>query len=191
MKESSLVTLIRSKKTVFDMNDLVLLWGITDRDYLKTKVYRLAKAGQLIRLRGGIYALDWNYDRLELANKLVVPSYVSFETVLAREGVVFQYDPKIYSAARVNRTIKIGKEEFVYRKIKDPTLLDPLGLIQDGEKSVASKERAICDTLYLMGDFYFDNLSDIDWIKCLKIGLIYDNKNLIKRIKKLKEEYAS
>jgi len=39
--------------------------------------------------RRGIYAKDKNYDRLELANRIYTPSYISLETVLSREGIVF------------------------------------------------------------------------------------------------------
>lgn len=190
MNDNSITILLRSKKTVFDFNDLALLWQIEDRKYLKTKVYRLVKNKQLLRIRKGIFVLDENYNRYELANKLVNPSYVSLQTILANEGIIFQYDSTIYSVSRINREIKVKNLKFIYRKIKDDILLNSEGININADFSVASKERALLDLLYLEKDYYFDNLKDINWQDIFDLVLIYQNKNLMKRLKLLKEDNA-
>lgn len=190
IKYNSIALLLKSQITVFSNRDLALLWQIDNRDYLKAKIYRLIKSGQLIRLQGGLYALDNIYDQIELANKLVVPSYVSTETILSQEGVIFQNDSRIYSISRQNRSITIKNQEYIYRKIKDSALQNNRGIVGNGFSSKASKERALVDLLYLVPDFYFDNLSNIDWEACLYIAQIFQNKSLVKRIIKLKEENA-
>lgn len=190
MKQNSITILLKSKKTIFDLNDLALLWQINDQDYLKTKVYRLVKNKQLLRLKKGIYALDKNYNRYELANKLVKPSYVSLQTILAKKGVIFQYDGAIYSASKINKEIKIGDQKFIYRKIKDNILLHSKSIDVKTNISSASIERALIDLCYLEKDFYFDNLDKINWQKIFELALIYQNKSLIKRLKFLRKNYA-
>lgn len=187
---NSIAKLLQTKMTIFSNEDLAIIWQITNRDYLKSKIYRLVKSGQLLRLRSGIFALDKNYDRFELANKLVVPSYIGFETILATEGVIFQYDSKIYSASRQNREIQIDDQQYLYRKIKDSVLLNKIGIKCDGIVCKAGKERALVDILYLQPTFYFDNLNNIDWDLCFDIAQIFQNKSLTRRLNKLKEVYA-
>jgi len=41
-------------------------------------------------LRRGLYAKDNSYDKNELATKIYIPSYISFETVLRNAGAIFQ-----------------------------------------------------------------------------------------------------
>jgi hypothetical protein len=183
MRENSITILLKSKKTVFDFNDLTLLWQIKDQKYLKTKVYRLVKNRQILRLRKGIFVLDKDYNRYELANKLVNPSYVSLQTILANEGIIFQYDGTIYSVSRINKEIKIGKQRFVYRKIKDEALLNSEGIKIKTNFSIASEERALVDLFYLEKDCYFDNLEKINWEFVFDLALIYNNKSLVKRLK--------
>lgn len=190
MNNNSITILLKSKKTVFDFNDLALLWQIKDQNYLKTKVYRLVKNKQILRIRKGIFVLGENYDRYELANKLVNPSYVSLQTILAKGGIIFQYDGAIYSSSKLNKEIKIRNQKFVYRKIKDDILLCSKGIRIKTNISFASKERALIDLCYLEKDYYFDNLKNINWQNIFILAKIYQNKNLIKRLKILKKNYA-
>lgn len=190
MKDNAITQLFKSKKTVFSSKDLVLIWGISNEDYLKTKIYRLIKQGQLIRIKQGLYAIDKNYDDRELANKLITPSYISLQTVLVKEGVVFQFDQTIYSVSKISKNFTLDGKKFSYLKIKDKVLFNPLGIERAENHSIASKERAVLDTLYLKKDFYFDNLKDINWKRCQEIVQIYNNQNLITRFNKLRKLYA-
>jgi hypothetical protein len=54
---------------------------------------------------------------------------------------------------------------------------------------IASLERAICDRIYISPNYYFDNLSDVNWDKLEEIAQIY-NKRVIKEIKLLRKNYA-
>jgi len=190
LKPDPVISLYQSQKTVFSIKDLVLIWKIDNPNYLKTKINRLIKSQKLYYIRKGFYGLDANYDKIELANKMITPSYCGLYTVLAQGGINFQYDSSVYSASNQSRTIIVEKTKYVYRKIKDSALLNSIGLNFLGDKTVASKERAIVDILYLSPDFAFDNLSDIDWDLCLQIAKIYSNKRLASQIKKLKGNYA-
>jgi len=185
--ESAFEKILKTGKTVLDTQDLSIIWGISKTDYLKTKVYRLVKAGKLLKLARGLYTLAEKPDFMELANKIVVPSYVSFETVLGQNGVIFQYYGAVYSASRLNTTVKISGREFAYRKIKDGILLNNTGLINDGKRTYAIVERALVDTLYLFPDFSVDNLRPVKKNLAIKIAKMYGNKKLIERIKNLWE----
>jgi hypothetical protein len=56
-----------------------------------------------------------------------------------------------------------------------------------GKYMMATKERAICDRIYLTPSYYFDNLSNLN-IKLLeKLSTIYNNSTNL-RIKKLINE---
>lgn len=190
MSDNSIVILLKTKRTVFSSRDLAMLWKIDDFNYLKIKVYRLVKSGALIRIKKGFFAFDDNYNVWELANKLCSPSYVSLRTVLADNGIIFQYDSAIYSVAKNSRVVMVGKQRFVYQKIKNEILFNPAGLKITNDCTSAILERAILDILYLQKDCYFDNIRPINWELCFELAKIYQNKNLEKRLQKLYQTYV-
>lgn len=182
MEKDSLSVLLRSKNTVFSFKDLSLIWNQTNADLTKKYAYRYVKMGKLYSIRRGIYAKDRNYDRLELANKIYTPAYVSFETVLAKEGVIFQKYDQIFVASYLTREISCDGQAYVFRRVKDSVLLNASGIENKENYHIASKERALLDTTYLNKSTHFDNLSSINWEACFKILAIYDNKAMVKRL---------
>jgi hypothetical protein len=98
--------LLRSPRTVFTTNDIALLWGESGAANVRVRLSSYVKNGKLIRIHHGIYAKDKNYNRLESATRIYTPSYVSFETVLTRAGVNFQYYGNIFVASYVTREIE-------------------------------------------------------------------------------------
>ena len=110
-------------------------------------------------------------------------------TVLQESGVVFQPYSSIYLISKRSEEVNIDNQKYIYRKIKDNILLNPLGIIQNDSISIATKERAICDILYLDDEQYFDNLREIDWNMILKLNKnVYENNinisNFINKYKK-------
>ncbi len=184
---NSVVKLLKSKKTVFSVSDLAILWNIKNQNSLKSKIYYLVNNGSITRLHQGIFALDDQYDKNELAGKLKSPSYVSLETVLRKTGCIFQYSSEISSISNANKEYIIDKVKYSYRKIKDSVLFNAENIICHQNYSIAAKERAFLDMIYLNKNYYFDNLKDIDWKKCEKIIKIYNNKILLKRLNSYKE----
>ncbi len=177
--------LVRSGKTVFSLDDLQKIWLIEARNYLRLVVNRLAKRGELIRITGGIYAISKEYDLLELANKARVPSYVSLETVLQKEGVVFQdYEKTIFSISNNSLIKKINSLDFSYSKIKEEILSNPIGIKREKQANLATVERALCDRLYLSPNYYFDNLRPLNQEKLFAISQIY-NKRVQKEVREL------
>ncbi len=177
--------LIDTKKTVFSVDDLRQIWQVEDKNYLKTIIARLFKSGKIIRIKRGIYAISEDYNVYELATKIKSPSYVSLETVLQKEGVVFQdYSNSVYAVT--DNTVKIEVRDVVFRyfKIKDDILFSPLGIERKDFVNMASVERAIADRIYLTPGYYFDNLRGIDVKKLKEISTIY-NKRTQREIKKI------
>lgn len=182
--------LYQSQKTVLTNKDLSLIWQETSPDNLKAKIAYYAKQGVLIRLTRGVFAKDKNYNPKELATSIYRPSYISFETVLRETGVIFQHYDTIFVAGSWPRTLVIDKTRITFRKLKDTVLYNSAGVNNTGDYSIASRERAFLDTIYLFPRYYFDNLRSIDWEKCFDLVKIYNNQQLIKRLKEYQKKYA-
>lgn len=177
--------LVKSKQAVFSSTDLRKIWKINDPKYLKVVASRLAKKGQLQRLKRGIYVINDKYDIFELANKLKTPSYISLETVLAKENIIFQdYSQAIFSISNNSISKKAIGKDFVYSKIADEILSNPLGVEFQGQAYVASPERALCDRIYLSPNYYFDNFRPLKLEKLEEISKIY-NQRTQKEVKRI------
>ncbi len=182
MKNKGISSLLRSKNTVFTFKDISLLWRETDTDLVKARINYYVKTSKLYPIRRGIYAKDKNYDKFELANKIYTPSYISMETVLQKEGVVFQHYNKIFVATYLTREIACDEQVYSFKKIKDIVLSNSLGLIKKENYFIASRERAFMDVLYLYKNYHFDNLKAINWEACFTMLPIYDNITLGKKL---------
>ncbi|MFZ5376373.1 MAG: type IV toxin-antitoxin system AbiEi family antitoxin domain-containing protein [Patescibacteria group bacterium] len=182
--------ILRSDKTIFTLKDIALLWQETSTNTTRVRLNYYVKKGDLFRLRRGVYVKDKNYNKLELATKVFTPSYVSFETVLAQEGLIFQYRSDITVASYLNRNIEIDGQRYSYQKVKDSILINPRGIIQTNNISVATKERAILDTLYSNTDYHFDNTNGVEWEKVFELLPMYQNHRLEKTVKLLVRKAA-
>jgi hypothetical protein len=182
MEKNYLATLLRSNNTVFTFKELSLIWNETDVTLIKKRVYRYTKLGKLYTIRKGIYAKDRKYDKLELANKIFTPAYISLETVLTREGILFQQYDKIFVVSYLSREISCDGQTYVFRRMKDRILTNSLNVENKGNYHLASKERAFLDTIYLNKNYHFDNLASINWDKCSEMLPVYDNKAMVKRL---------
>lgn len=184
-KGNYLTTILRSSKTVFTPKDIALLWQDSNIEAARVRLSYYVRKGDLYRVRRGVYTKSKEYDKLELATRIFTPSYVSFETVLAREGLIFQYQTNIQIASYLGREIVIDGQVYCYKKIKNTILTDSVGVEILNETSIATKERALLDTLYTNADYYFDNLRSLDWDKIFVILPIYNNKRMAKIVDKL------
>jgi len=188
MKKDYLMILMRSKNTIFTTKDVSLLWQESDVNFVRKKLYRYVKTGKLFSVRKGIYTKDKNYEKYELATKIFTPSYVSFETVLASSGVIFQFYGQVFAASYVSRQFTIEEQTYALRKIKNSVLTNRIGIEAKNNYFIASPERAFLDVMYLNKEYYFDNLSRIDWRKVDEILPIYGgNKRMGAKVKKYKE----
>lgn len=186
--KSSISSLLRSPNTVFSFKDIFLLWGDTDANAVKTRVHYYVKKGELYPIRRGMYGKDKNYEKFELATKIFTPSYISFETALGKAGITFQFYSQVFIASYLTREITADGQAYTYKKIKDEILTNPAGIEKRENYSIASPERAFLDVIYLYKDYYFDNLSPLNWNKVYEILPIYGaNYHMEKRVKEYHE----
>lgn len=190
-KGSYFPALLRSQKTVLSFTDIALLWSGPITSAVRVRVNYYVKHGGLLHLCRGLYAKDKNYNRFELATKIYIPSYVSFESVLAKAGIIFQYYGQIFVASYLTRGISVDGQDYSFRKIKNSVLTNPMGIEHKENCSIASLERALLDTMYLNANYHFDNLAPVNWDKTFEILSYYKNKRLEKSIKKLHKAFKA
>lgn len=188
MAKDYLLDLMRSKNTIFTTKDVSLLWQEPDVNFVRKKLYRYIKAGKLFSVRKGVYAKDKNYEKYELATKIFTPSYISFETVLTKAGIVFQLYGQVFVASYLTREFMIDNQAYILKKVKDSILTNQTGIQVKENYFMASPERAFLDVVYLNKEYHFDNLSGIDWDKVNEILPIYGgNKRMEAKVKKYRE----
>lgn len=180
----------QSAKTVLSTRDAALILGKTNLSNLKSSLSYFVRTGALIRLRRGVFATTKNYNRDELATSIFLPSYISLETVLAREGMIFQYYSSIFVVTYLTREIEVDGQKIACSKIKDEVLYNPAGIDFSGAYPIASRERAFLDRIYLTPNYYFDSLRRLDWDKCLELAPIYKNKRVLKQLNSYYEDYV-
>jgi predicted transcriptional regulator of viral defense system len=183
--------LLRSTKTIFTTNDIKLLWGEASKNAANVRLNHYVKTGKLIRVHRGIYAKDKNYNRFELATRIYTPSYISFETVLTRSGINFQYYGNIFVASYINRDIAVDRQNISFIRMKNYVLTDAAGVLHNNGIAIATKERAFLDRIYVSKDYHFDVLDLLDWDKVFEILPIYNNKRMEKKVKEYFKYYQS
>ena len=178
--------LLNTGKTVFSVNDIYQIFSHLNKFSLRNLISRMGKQWLLQNICNGIRALP-KYNIYELANVIQKPSYISLETVLYKEGIIFQYyGNTIYSISTKTNDYLLGDKKYVYKTIQPEILWNPKGVVYKDWYAIATPERAMCDRLYLTPHHYFDNLRNIDREKVEEIAEIYDNKRMLLDIKKLK-----
>lgn len=175
-------------QSVFQIEEIAQLFPEVNPGNLRRRLHYFAKAGKLKNPRRGLYTKN-EYEAMELANKIFTPSYISFETVLLKEGIVFQYYETIFVASYLSRSIIVDGHKISYRQIGDPALSNTSGIEEKNGYFIATKERAFLDAVFLYKNYYFDNLGKLDWKKAFGLLPIYDNKALEKRVKSYYKQY--
>lgn len=169
-------------QTVFSLSDLSFPKNGFVGKKLNSAIKYAVNNNELIRISQGLYCLAKDYAKPEFANKFRSPSYISLYSVLQESGVVFQLYSSIYSVSKRSEEITVDNQKYIYRKISDKFLLNPIGINYTNNVSRATPERAICDKLYLDGVEFFDNLRQIDPDLINKINNeVYDNNKTISK----------
>ncbi|OGG12705.1 hypothetical protein A2875_01650 [Candidatus Gottesmanbacteria bacterium RIFCSPHIGHO2_01_FULL_46_14] len=173
--------LLNLPQTVFTLNELELLFPQIPAPLLRKRAHYFVKTNKLLRPRAGIYT-KIEFDWLELGNKIYYPSYISFQTVLQKAGMIFQPYETIYVASYLSRSLSISGQIFHYRKLKNDILLNHEGIVREKNYSIASKERAFLDTILFYKNYHIDNLNPLNWELVNQMVKIYSNKTLEKRV---------
>ncbi|MHB8362427.1 MAG: hypothetical protein ACYDBX_02305 [Patescibacteria group bacterium] len=188
--------LLLEKRTIFDVNALGYYLNISNSNTLKKRIYRLTKSNKLTRLQRGLFYISLkNYISFELANKLLTPSYISFETVLLSSGFIFQPYTSIFSAGDISKTYFIENKKYIYRRLNPEILTNLNGIFKKDNYFIATPERAVLDMLYINDNFYFDNLRSLDFSKAKSMVSIYTGSKstedrMLKNLSDLEDQYA-
>lgn len=192
MEKADILNILKSNKTVFSFKDILLTSGKENPALLRRRLYHYTKHSDLYHIRRGLYAKDKNYDKFELATKIFTPSYISFETVLGKAGITFQFYGKIFVASYQSKEIICDGQIYNFKTIKDSILTNDLGIEKRENYFIATPERAFLDVIYLSKDYHFDNLSPLNWDKVLEILSIYGgNKRMEKMVKMYQESISA
>lgn len=184
MRNNIILSLYKTSQTVFTLKDISLLFPEIPYGNLKQRMSYFVRSGAIKKLRRGVYAKD-TFDVLELSNSLYAPSYISLETVLSKERIVFQYYESIFAVSYISRTLAAAGHTLVYRKIKNEILLNKQGIEEKGHVMIASRERAFLDAVFLYKNYHFDNLRPLDWSIIKELTPLYGSQALHNRA----EEY--
>jgi predicted transcriptional regulator of viral defense system len=147
--------LLSSGRTVFRSQDLRMLWKDTALT-AKISAARMVEQKLILRLAKGYYAIDENYDTRTLANLVISPSYVSFNSALSGAGINFQQRNSVDSVALLSYRRKIQGITYAYYAMKEELFFWQEGISTKNSISIACPERAILDSLY------FGFIPDID-----------------------------
>lgn len=183
MEKDILLNILKSKASVLSFKEILLATSMP-ASLLKRRLHYYVQGGQLYSIRRGLYAKDKHYDRRELATKIFTPAYISFETVLAEAGAIFQYYSTIFVATYQTEDIECDGQNYAYKKLKDTILINTTGIENKETYFIASPERAYLDLLYLNKDFYVDNLAVLNFDKVFSLLSIYGNKRMEQVVKK-------
>ncbi len=180
--------LYNSWQTVFWKKNLKNYLNFNTDKALDLFLYRAKKKGILNNIFYGIYSFK-KYNIFELACKIRKKSYISLETVLKDKWVIFQYYDTIFLISDDTLEKNIDNNIFKFNKIKDSILLNQLWIVHNWNYTIATVERAICDRIYLSKNYYFDDLSGVNFELLKEVSEIY-NKRVILEVNKLIKKYA-
>ena len=141
--------LVRFNKPFWSVADLEKVLRYGTRKSLLVALHRLAESGILERVRRGYYRVTARpADEAALANVLYRPSYLSFESALARHGILSQIPYTMtFATTRRSKRMAIGGREAEFRQIKKDLFF---GYRLEGSLYVAEPEKALLDELYMM-----------------------------------------
>lgn len=164
--------LLEDSRDLYHTQDLAVLWGIDNPNTLYTTIKRYSKKGVLNKIYKGFYSTKpiKDIDPVKLGlSALHRFGYLSTESVLVDEGIIFQDIKYITLVSDISKKFSIAGYDFKVRQLKDKFLFNEIGIERKDDKRVSSLERAVADILYFNPDYYFDAESRIDWEKVEKI----------------------
>ncbi len=173
-------------KLYFTYQDVAKILSISE-DSARVLCTRYVKQKYFIRLKRNFYIFKERWysitpnQRLELANILQVPSYISLMTALSFYEYTTQVQQKFIESVSLYRTFTKDIEGFVfnYSKIKNDFYF---GFSKKNNIFIASPEKAFIDSLYLnyLGKYNLDvsslNLEKINKEVCENILKRYPSK---------------
>ena len=174
MARNTLSLLKQFGKQWYSLSDLEKIFGL-GRESLRVALTRLTRSGAIRRIGRGLYVLpDQPINPERIATMLYTPSYISFESALARYGIVSQIPYTVTVATKKKpKKMTLAGQLVEFRQLKEPlffgyTLVEGVYL--------AYPEKALLDQLYLMSkgraSLAIDelDLGDIDWSRFMEFA---------------------
>lgn len=158
---------------------------------VKNKINKLKKAGWLVRIKRGKYAVTnieshnfANISPLVLASIFVSDSYVSFELALNHYGLFDQLSKRVISVtSKKPKKFTFQNTEYLFSKIKSELYFGFKEVsIENQKANIAELEKVVLDYLYFRNDTYSIDLllekltegrSELDFEKLQKYVLKY------------------
>ena len=182
IKQNRFAILARLEEQIFHIDDLARIWGVSNQATLRVAVKRYVDAGLIYRLYRGLYSLKKLNDldpRLLGAKAINKYCYLSGETILAQQGIIFQQINYFTFIGTGTKRFKIGDYNYYCRQLKDAFLYNDTGVDKNGPLNIASPSRAVADKLHFNPAYHFDNLAAIDWLEGKKIQqAVYNIRNI-------------
>ncbi len=140
--------LLSLDKPYFSPADLEKILG-QKRPALYVTLNRLVRYGVLVRLRQGVYQASLgDADLARIANQLVYPSYLSFESALSRYGILSQVPYTLtFATTHRSQSMTLGDTMVEFRQLKGDLFF---GYTLQGGLYVAEPEKALLDQLYMV-----------------------------------------
>ena len=146
--------LLKNRYYIFSFRDLLSFFAGTDKDILKTMIYRWKGKGWISSLKKGLYELtypgNFTVSDMYVANRLYEPSYISLETALSYHSVIPEVSMGVTSVTtKPSRCFKNKHGFFLYRTVR-PEIFT--GYYVEKERNfsilIAEAEKALVDFLY-------------------------------------------
>jgi predicted transcriptional regulator of viral defense system len=158
--------LIKSGRNIFHTNDLAILWGISNKNTLYTTIKRDVKKGILFPIYKGLYSTIpvSQLNPLKLGMSIIHRyAYLTTESVLAQAGIISQATYAFTFVSSHSKKTTIGSWAFLFRKLKDEYLYNPIGVQNKDGLFIATTARAVADMLYFNPKYTFDFTESIDF----------------------------
>lgn len=122
--------------------------GTTNKNTIYKTLTRLEAGGILKSYGKGKYIfLESGASDFEIANFIIQPSYISFESALSFHGILSQFPYSVTSATTErSKKIEVDNKTFEYTKIDNRIFT---GYKKEASFLIAIKEKALFDYLYL------------------------------------------
>lgn len=143
------------------------------RPSLYVILHRLVQQGALVRLRRGLYrGTLGSADAAKIANALYHPAYLSFESALARYGILSQIPYTLtFATPKRSKRMSVGTTAIEFRQLNAALFF---GYTLEQGLYIAEPEKALLDELYLITrgkarlDFNALNLANLSRAKFLE-----------------------
>lgn len=179
IKQNRFLSLAKLAMPVFHLDDLARIWGISNRNTLLTSLKRYVESGLIHRIYRGLYSIKplTELDPLLLGAQAINSyCYLSGETILVKQGIIFQQLGYYTFIGNKNKRFKIGDYTYYCRQLKDKLLYNDIGIDKTGKYNIATTERAVADILYFNPKYHFDNQNAINWAEVKRIQAAVYNK---------------